>query len=260
MTDEITYKKEYGKGVSTDKQIDIVERILKKGKRNFGSSGASLTHQIYNPIYQDTGINASLATIGLQGEHATTKVLKKWIADKPAAIIVDSVHLQGAGKEKFNEETGTLEGGDTDHILIVGNYVVLIDSKNWKGKKKYGVSERGEVLRSGKPFPGGKVHTREALYLWRKYLRPYKPFFNSIISITSEKVYVVRDVNWWKQQFKIVTIEELPEFLDKVWAQIDDNSKSLINVNLVSDIVINAIKPFDRYKEQLGSVAKLLDV
>ena len=55
-------------------------------------------------------------------------------------------------------------------------------------------------------------------------------------------------------------MEELPEFLDKVWAQIDDSSKEMINVNLVSDIVINTIKPYDSIKEQLGSVTKLLDI
>ena len=50
------------------------------------------------------------------------------------------------------------------------------------------------------------------------------------------------------------------EALDKVWAQIDDSSKEMINVNLVSDIVINTIKPYDSIKEQLGSVTKLLDI
>ena len=257
---EIKYVRKKGKGVSSEAQLNVVERILKKGRRNFGSSGASLTHQISNPIYKEAGISASLAAVGLQGEHTTTGILKDWIKDKPSAIIVDSVHIKGAGKEILNEETGTLDGGDTDHILIIGNYVILIDSKNWKGKRKYGVSEKGEVLRNGKPFPGGKVHAKQALYLWRKFLRQHSPFFNSIICITSEKVFIVRDVNWWKQQFKVVNMEELPEFLDKVWAQIDDSSKDMINVNLVSDVVINAIKPYDSIKEQLGSVTKLLDI
>ena len=248
------------KGTSSEKQLDIVEKILKKGKRAFGSSGASLTHQISNPVYKDVGINASLASVGLAGEHTTTKILKKWIEDKPSAVIVDSVHVKGAGKEELNEDTGVLDGGDTDHVLIIGDYVILIDSKNWKGKRKYGINSEGEVIRSGKPFPGGKVHAKQALYLWRKFLTPHRPSFNSIITITSEKVFVVRDVNWWKQQFKVVTMEELPEFLDKVWKQIPDSSKNKINVNLVSDIVINAIKPYNAIKEQLGSVTKLLEI
>lgn len=245
-------------GQATEKQLTVIERILKKGKRTFGSSGASLTHQISNPKYREAGIDSKLASIGLSGEHSTTKKLKKWIEDKPNAILVDSVHVKGAGKEELDEETGVLEGGDTDHLVIIGDFVLLIDSKNWKGKRKYGINKAGEVTRSNKPFPGGKVHATQALYLWRKFLKPYSPSFSSLITITSEKVFVVRDVNWWKQPFKVVTEEELIEFLDKIYDKIPAENKEFINVNLVSDIVINAIKPYDPVKEQLGEVAYLL--
>lgn len=246
---------------ANERQVDLVYNILKRGKRVFGSSGASLTHQISNPAFKDKGINASLARVGMEGEHKTSKTLRDWIKDKPAAVIVDSVHLKGMGKEeKVDEETGALEGGDTDHVLIIGSYVIIIDSKNWKEKRKYAVNDSGEVIRSNKPFPGGKVASRSALYLWKNYLEEFNAIYNSIICITSEKVFVVRDVNWWKQPFKVVTMEDLPGFLDKVWSQVADDSKTFINANLVASVVTSAIKPYDVVKEQLGPAAHLLDI
>lgn len=255
---DLLYIKSHGVGASSDKQLDVVEKILKKGKRNFGSSGASLTHQISNPIYADKGLDAGLAKVGMAGEHKTSKMLRGWIKDKPNVVMVDSVHIKGAGTEEFDEETGTMEGGDTDHLLIIGKFVILVDSKNWRGKRKYSINKEGEVVRGGKPFPGGKVHAKQAMYLWKNYLTPYSPVFNSIINITSEKVFVVRDVNWWKQSFKVLAMEDLIDFLDKIWDKIPEDSKQFINVNLVSDTVINAIKPYDVVKEKLGSVAGLL--
>lgn len=258
MSEPVNILKTPDVGASSEAQLNVVYKILNKGRRNFGSSGASLTHQISNPKYKDAGINAGLAQVGLDGEHKTSTILREWIKDKPNVVMVDSVHVKGAGKEEFDEETGIMEGGDTDHLLIIGNYVILIDSKNWKSKRKYGVNKNGEITRSNKPFLGGKVRTNQALYLWRRFLSPHGPLFNSIICITSEKVFVVRDVNWWKQSFKVVTMEELTDFLDKIWEKIPSDSKSFINANLVSDIVINAIKPYDVVKEQLGNAAYLL--
>lgn len=250
--------KEYGRGASTNKQLDVVEKILLRGKRNFGSSGASLTHQISNPEYKDAGIDAGLAKVGLAGEHKTSKQLREWIKDKPNVVLVDSVHIKGHGKEELNEETGTIDGGDTDHLLIVGNVVILIDSKNWKKKRKYGVNEKGVVTRSGKPFPGSNVRITQAMYLWKKYLDPHRVTTRAVINITSEEVFVVRDVNWWKQSFKVVAMPDLFEILDKIWERIPDEQKNVIDVNIVSDVVISAIKPYDVVKESLGSAAYLL--
>lgn len=245
----------------SERQVSVVYEILKRGKRIFGSSGASLTHQISNPAFKDKGINAGLAQVGMAGEHKTSKILREWAKDKKAVVIVDSVHLRGMGnEEEVDEETGAIEGGDTDHVLIIGNYVIIIDSKNWKGQRKYAVNPSGEIIRSNKPFPGGKVASRPALFLWKKYLEDFDAIYNSIICITSEKVFVVRDVNWWKQPFKVVTMEDLPGFLDKVWEQVSPDAKTFVNANLVASVVTNAIKPYDVVKEQLGPAAHLLDI
>lgn len=251
-------------------QVVKTKEMLQKGRRYFGSSGASLTHQVHSPVYKskldevqresETEINPMLAAVGLEGEHKTSELLLEWIADKPEVVLVDSVHIKGYGKEEYNEETGTFDGGDTDHVLIIGNTVLIIDSKNWKRKKKYGINNDGQVTRSGKPFPGGKLNTIRASQLWARYLSPHSALISSIVVISSEEVYVVRDVNWWKRPYRLVTLETLIDFLDQVWEKIPANTKGFINVNLVASIAVNAVKPYDVMKELLGDTTQLLDI
>lgn len=242
------------------KQVDLVEKMLENGRRYFGSSGASLTHQVSNPIYEDKGINPELAKAGLEGEHKTSRMLLEWIKDKPNVVLIDSVHLQSYGKEEYNEETGTMDGGDTDHVLIFGNFIIIIDSKNWKGRRRYAVNGDGEVTRSGGTFAGGKVNTVGASKLWAEALKPFRATISSIISISSEKVMVTRDRNWWSQPYRLVTLEILEEFLDDVWEKLPSDVKRDINVNLVASVASNAIKPYDVFKEELGEVSGLLEV
>lgn len=249
-------------------QVEKVEEMLKSGRRYFGSSGASLTHQISNPIYTEkhktednpVGIDSSLARVGLDGEHKTSRILLDWIEDKPNAVLVDSVHLKGHGEETLNEETGTLDGGDTDHVLILGNFVIIIDSKNWKGRRKYSISDNGEVIRGRSTFPGGKITTRQAGRLWSNALKKHNVVISSIVNITAEKVYVVRDRNWWKQPYRLVAVEDLKSFLDDVWNQLPATAKGNINANLVTSVAANAIEPYNVFKEELGEVAELLEV
>lgn len=243
-----------------EKQLELTEQMIRNGRRYFGSSGASLTHQVSNPIYKEKGIDSSLAKVGLDGEHRTSKVLLKWMEDKPNVILVDSIHLKSYGEEEFNEETGTMDGGDTDHCLIIGKFVLIVDSKNWKGKKRYEISDRGEVTRGKKPFPGGKINTVPASRLWSDALDPFGVTISSIVNITSDKVAVTRDRNWWKQSYRLVTLEILEEFLNEVWEKMPEDTKDHINVNLVAAVASNALRPYNVFKEKLKEVSTLLDV
>lgn len=241
-------------------QVDMVEKMLEDGRRYFGSSGASLTHQISNPIYEEKGIDAGLARAGLEGEHKTSRVIMDWLEDKPTAVLVDSVHLKSYGEEVLNEETGTMDGGDTDHVLIIGNFVIVIDSKNWKGKRRYAINEDGVVTRGKSSFPGGKINTISASKLWAHALKPFRVTISSIVNISTEKVSVTRDRNWWSQSYRLVTLEILEEFLDDVWEKLPENTKDHINVNLVASVASNALKPYNVFKEQLGDVSGLLEM
>lgn len=232
-------------GVKPEIALEI-EKMLKDGRRYFGSSGASLTHQAFNPEYAEKGIDTSLAKIGLEGERDTTTFLKKWMEDKPNVVLVDSVHVRGAGKEEIDEETGIIEGGDTDHVMIIGDEVILIDTKRWKKKTNYEIADDGKVLRAKKNFPGGNVHMRQAIHLWLDYLYEDAKI-TGLVVINTEEITVFRTRNWYVQPYRLVELERLEELLNSKWDDIEDYDKETINTSLVAQVALSAVKPYDVY-------------
>lgn len=244
--------KRHIEGVKYEVALKVAE-MLEGGARYFGSSGASLTHQAFNPEYiEKNKIDPTLAKIGLQGERDTTTILKKWIKDKPVAVLADSIHVLGAGKEEVDEETGMIEGGDTDHVLIIGSEVILIDTKRWKKKANYSVGDNGEALRSNKAFPGGNLHMRQAIHLWLNFLDE-DASITGIVCINAEDTVVFRNRNWYQQNYRLVEVGRFIELLDEKWKLIDDYDKSHINSTLVSQVVLNAVKPYDERSRVFGS-------
>ena len=233
-------------GVKPAIALKIAE-MLSQGRRYFGSSGASLTHQAFNPDYVNKGIKPELAKIGMEGERDTTTILKRWMKDKPGVVLVDSAHIRGWGQEEVDEETGMIEGGDTDHLLIIGSEVILIDTKRWKSKRNYSVGDNGEALRSGKAFPGGNLHMRQAIHLWLDYLHE-DASITGIVCINAEETVVFRNRNWYTKPYRLVEIDRFIELLDEKWKMIDDYDKTHINSTLVSQVVVCAVKPYDAYQ------------
>lgn len=228
------------------KVAEAIQKMLENGRRYFGSSGASLTQQAFNPDLLEKGINPELAKIGLAGERDTTTLLKKWIEDKPGAVLIDSAHIRGADDE-LDEETGMLEGGDTDHVLIIGSEVILIDSKRWKKKANYQVDDNGNALRSNKPFPGSKIHMLQAVHLWLDYLHE-DASLTGIVVINSEDTIVYRNRNWYTAAYRLVEVGRFIELLDEKWELIDDYDKTHINSTLISQVAVCAVKPYDAYQ------------
>lgn len=233
--------------------LEVVTKQLRAGKRYFGSSGGSLTHQVSNPKYRDLGFDKKIASIGLDGERKTTKLLKKWASDKPDVILIDSIHLDGMGKEEIDEE-GVMEAGDTDHIVVFGSHIVCIDSKAWR-KSNYRVNEKGEVLRNKKPFPGGKVRMRQAIGLWKSYLKDYDISISSIIVITQDDVTVIRDKTWWMQCFQLTNYNDFYNWLDRVYTK--KGNQDVIYSDLIANIVKCCVRPYDAQRELLGNIYHL---
>ena len=240
-------------GVKFEVAMKIAE-MLKAGRRYFGSSGASLSHQAFNPEYVNKGIKPELAKIGLEGERDTTTLLKRWIKDKPGAVLVDSVHIRGWGKEEVDEETGMIEGGDTDHIILIGSEVILVDTKRWKSKRNYSVGDNGEALRTNKPFPGGNLHMTQAIHMWLDYLHE-DASITGIVCINSEETVVFRNRNWYTKSYRLVELDRFIELLDEKWKLISDYDKAHINSTLVSQVVVGCVKPFDPYDRVFDSKA-----
>lgn len=251
---EITEVTDYIDGVSP-LAAEIVETHLRKGRRHFGSAGAGLTQQAFHPKYKSDGkINRKSARVGISAERKTSLDVREWMRTKPNAVLVDSVHVEGFGDTEVNEETGLIEGGDTDHVLIIGNDVLIIDTKRWKSKRSYSISDKGAVLRStgqGKPargFAAGRINIRGALGIWRRHLGGSGVNVFGLICINSEKVFVKKDSNWYKQPFRVITVEELHDFLDRRYEKIPEYNKGRINTELVAKVAVSAIKPYDEFK------------
>lgn len=241
---KVTPPKRSIKGVRPEVALKVAQ-MLEDGRRYFGSSGASLTHQVSNPdVTKKEGMNPTLASIGLQGERDTTFTLKKWIADKPNAVLVDSVHIRGVGEETIDPETGMIEGGDTDHLIFIGDEVILVDTKRWKKKSNYTVADNGEVLRANKSFPGGRIRMSQAVHLWLDYL-DIDASITAMICINAEETVVFRNRNWYTANYRLVEIDRFLELLDTKWDKIEDYDKNHINSTLVSQAVLNTVKPFD---------------
>lgn len=260
----ITTPKRYIDGVKPEVALAIAE-MLKKGTRYMGSSGAGLTKQAFDPALKETGIDSTLAKIGLDGERETTNILKKWMKDKPNVVLVDSVHIRDTSQkpvasddddddETLDEEVGFVDGKDTDHVMIIGDEVILIDTKRWKSKRNYSVGDNGEVLRANKSFPGGKLRMKEAIYKWLDYLDE-DASITGIVHINAEETTVFRNRNWYTQAYRLVELDRFIELLDEKWKVIDESDKNKINSTLVSQIAINAIKPYDPRKRVLNQAA-----
>jgi hypothetical protein len=233
-----------------------IANMLQNGRRYFGSSGASLTHQVFNPDWKDKGINPALAKIGLDAERGSTKLIQAWMKDKPNAVLIDSCHIRGWGKEEVvDEELGLIDSGDTDHVLVIGTEVILIDTKRWKSKRNYTVGPKGEVLRTGKPFPGGNVHMRQAIHMWLDYLHE-DASLTGLVLINAEETVVFRNKNWYTQPYRLVELNRFDELLNEKWNKyIDDYDKTHINSTLIAQIAMSAVKPFDEFKRVFSEEA-----
>jgi hypothetical protein len=193
---------------------------FKKGRIVYGVPGASLTWGI-------DGVKGMSGEIGKDGEESTAKVLDEYAKNHKGVYVFHSIMLP--------ESTG-----DTDHILVYKDKIIIIDSKRWKSVRKYAVSASGHVLRGTVAFPEGKVKTLFAIQKWKKVLT--KSSVTGIVCIAQEKVFVVRDRNWYRAPFRLVEIEKLVEQLDYT-LQYDSNSQQQDNYAILSFLACLTVKP-----------------
>ncbi len=213
-----------------DKFLEVTEKFLKeKNRRYFGIAAASLQNQLDDPKYESYKPNSKIINIGISGEKTTSKVLREWIADKPECVLIDSISLPINNLEPEEDgEEGQLDLGDTDHLLIIGDNLIIIDSKNWKAKTTYQITEEKEILRGKKSFKGNRPRIQQCRELWRV-------------------------------GYKLVNQSTLIYFLDKLYNEKINNSdsKKFIRTELVALALTGLVKPYDKYKEKFGNVYNL---
>lgn len=235
-----------------DKFYDIIEKQLRKGRRIFGESGASLTHIVNTTDGSVSQEEIAISRAGIEGEKMTSILLKEWQQGKEDVVVVHSVHIEDSnctGKE------------DTDHIIIIGKTMIIIDSKRWAKRKTYTIDEEtNEVLQSKKQFVGGDVHINQCKHLWRKYLSHFDITITPLIVIANDSITVIRDKAWWLSPYKIFPAELLSEWLDKIYNNIPEEDKGFIDLDLVASVVKNVVRPFNVAEKLLPNVAHLLKV
>lgn len=175
--------------------VDGLRRVCSR-RKSFGTAGAALTWGI-------DGIRlAPHIQAGLQGEQLVGFGLDEWVAGRSNAAVVHSVRRPDS------------DTSDTDHVLVVGRAVILVDAKRWKPRRKYSVNGKGNVVRGKTAFPEGKLRTRKNEKAWRDVL-PEGTVVRTVVCVAQDEVFVVYDDNWKKAPFTLVSLEQLPHILDR---------------------------------------------
>lgn len=131
-------------------------------RRVFGIPGASLrtaTFSLDVPVEaQEMALEA-----GIAGERVVAQKLARLAEQYPNTYVFNSVKLPG-------------NTGDVDHVVVQGNTMLLVDSKNWKHGAAYNVyystPEADFVTRDGMPFEGGEIHTQAQTREWAHAFAP----------------------------------------------------------------------------------------
>lgn len=243
-----------------EKKFEAVYNMLNKGRRNFGRPGANLT------LLDDPEVKAKLPkgwkcdTLEDEKkakEHAMQSLLA-WMASKPAAVLVNGLRVNGV-EPQVGEDSGLMDIGFNDHVLIIGSHVLIVNSHGWKGGKdeehptKYMQDDAGVIVRGSKPFPGSNQHIATDLQNWFDYLQSDKnnPLnLLGMVFIDTEFTFVAKYKAWWdvmmQQYWCLIEQDKLESQLDKWYDQITDEEKETISTDLVTQVVVKMCKPYDR--------------
>lgn len=156
--------------------LEYYRKPLDEKQRVFGKPGAGL---------DGSGLNADRVAAGQKGEKRVAEELERLAARYPNTYVFHSVKLFGSK-------------ADIDHVVVQGDKVLLVDSKNWARGHKYEVttlyngdegygreeervsnfkgSHRNPfkeyiVTKDGANFAGGKIHLPSYVVDWKKNLK-----------------------------------------------------------------------------------------
>lgn len=245
------------------KTLEVTEMFLnQKGRRYFGIAAASLSNQLVDPKYKQYSPNSKLIQAGISGEKQTSMILRQWIYDKPNCVLIDSINLPINNLEPEEDgEPGQLDLGDTDHLLIIGDNLIIIDSKNWKAKSTYEINLEKGILRGKKTFQGNRPRMNQAKYLWQKYYDevPIGKIYG-FVCISSPTPNIIRDKEWWKSGYKLVNQETLIKFLDELYQDLQKiEDIDFIRVDMVARALTGLVKPYDPTADKFGYLDKMVN-
>ena len=263
-----------GTGVS-QKALDLVTRLVSGPNRRtyFGSSGASLTHQVNDAAFAEKHhVNVDKGASSLKGTRDVTTFLKKWLADKPNTVLIDCVSWPGSDPVSYrDDEVADEDAGyiplsqETDHVVLVGSDMWLIDDLVAKDKKNFSIAPQetdsydreigSQLLMSGHPFWASDLRAREAYRPWVNDIRdPNINIFTDVV-IDNHEIHIDKFLPWYNAPYRAVGIDDYDDFLTTRWEETDDEMKSCVNPFTVAQVVAHCVKPYDPYKNFLSSQA-----
>ena len=200
-----------------------IRKLLQDGAKTLGSPAASLTWGI------DGNRMIPALEAGKEGELLTASLLNKIAEANKSAFV-------------FHSLSWPESSGDTDHVLLYGDLLLVIDSKRWKSSRKYSVKPNGTIMRGTVPFESGKVRIGSAVKVWRKKFPGLK--VQGIVTIAQEKVFVTRDENWYHAPYRLVEHDKLEEFLEEVFHK--NPVKKNVSGKTLVDLGLLLVKPRDK--------------
>jgi hypothetical protein len=302
--------------------LDLSKPGAKSSIRTFGVPASSLYNSLEFPPpgWKGDAKSVSKVKAGIEGEELTAKALAQWADDKPDVVICHSVSIprkegddieappeveanDGETPDEVEEERKVLNGvdedlgivdtPDTDHVVVVGSQVWIIDSKMWKAgvdlndpRAVYSFKAHDYKRKKRSNFsiiaPGSKrpryVRMKQAIYLWRKYLGGSKrAHVRGIVNIhpkevknpdydalnTAEQpemipgtIRFLRLDEWYDSVFKPTEHGRFIELLDEQYKKMKPHEKGFIDVGLVTLVARTPVKKRTRAEEFFGDKLK----
>jgi hypothetical protein len=147
-------------------------------KRVFGTPGASL--------YDAYALDWDARQAGIDGEVRVGEELERLAALYPNTYVFHSVKLPG-------------KVGDIDHLVIQGNKMLLVDSKNWKHDASYHIYhstfDADFLTRDGEEFKGGEIHLTRQIAEWQVEFMDSTLDVQAVLVIANRKSSVSESIN-----------------------------------------------------------------
>jgi hypothetical protein len=171
---------------------------LHPSQRIFGVPGASL----YFANLDEDALNA-----GIRGEQVVAKKLDELTEANSNLYVFHSVKIPG-------------HLGDIDHVLVQGNVVILVDSKNWKHDATYEVhtsgvlGEEDVVLRDGLEFAGGTIGLQRQTGDWVQSIPDYYRVYSALV-VSNTKSTIV-DHRSSDKPYTFINLGDLEPFVNSL--------------------------------------------
>lgn len=164
---------------------------------------------------QASQLDETNVRIGQQGEQALSYAISSVVEGR--GVVFNSLSVPG------------MENADLDHVVVVGQTVMIIDSKVWT-KGEYSVVQ-GNVWRDGNPFPGGSVSLDEMLLKLQEFLGEEVEIRGRIV-ILNNQASLGEETNL----SYFCALRLLDGFADELWALVDGQTQ-LPNAAVLSELV-----------------------